>query len=105
MEERKKLVAVSKGVVAPSGKHSTTETGFKICNWRIIILCGRDCLYLHALYDAKYILSPRNNMNYFYLFIYGTSGDNNVGNLHCWKEHLTFLDMPCNSCVLTHQIN
>lgn len=62
---------------APSGKHSAIETVLRICNWRIIILCGRDCLYLYVLYDAKYILSPRNNMNY-YLFIYGTSGDNNL---------------------------
>jgi len=74
----KKLVALSKGLLAPSDKPNTTKTGFKIRNWRIIILCDRDCLYLCALYVAKYIMSPRNNMNYYYLFIYGSSGDNNM---------------------------
>lgn len=77
MGKRKKLVAISKGLLASSGKH-ITETGFRIRSWRTIILCGRDCLYLCALYDAKYILSPRNNMSYYYLFIYGTSRDNNL---------------------------
>lgn len=66
--KEKKLLAMLNKLLAPSGNCSAIEPGFRIHNWRIIVLCGRDCLYLCALYDAKHMLSPKKQ--YVLLFIY-----------------------------------